>query len=222
MLDEHDPAMAQEIFAAMRRNGTWFVPTHLTRWVDAYADDAAVRDDPLLRYLHPLMKWQWLEDVDATLARDRSPAARQTYREFYRKGLELTGEAHRAGVRILAGTDYIVGGADLHRELEQLVLAGLTPAKALRAATLAPAEYFGLEHEYGSVKEGRIADLIVLEGNPLVEISRTQRIAAVIFGGTLYDRAALDRIDQHVLRRARSWPVACRILWSFVKNPVSY
>ncbi|MFP5306218.1 MAG: hypothetical protein ACLGI7_10410 [Gammaproteobacteria bacterium] len=70
MLDEHDPHMAEAIFAAMKREGSWYVPTHLTRWVDAYADDASVREDPLLRYLHPLMKWQWLEDVDATLSKD--------------------------------------------------------------------------------------------------------------------------------------------------------
>jgi imidazolonepropionase-like amidohydrolase len=222
MLDEHDPHMAEAIFAAMKREGTWYVPTHLTRWVDAYADDASVREDPLLRYLHPLMKWQWLEDVDATLSRDPSPQARETYREFYRKGLLLTGAAHRAGVKVLVGTDYIVAGADVHREMEQLVLAGLTPAEALRAATLAPAAYFGLEGEYGSVAAGKVADLLLLDGDPLAEIRNTQRIEAIVFNGNLYDRRALDRIQQHVERQARSWSVGCKILWRFVRNPVAY
>lgn len=222
MLDEHDPQMAQAIFEAMKRNGTWYVPTHLTRWVDAYADDPAVREDPLLRYLHPLMKRQWLEDVDSTLANDPSPEARETYRDFYRKGLELTGAAHRAGVKILAGTDYIVAGADLHRELERLVAAGLTPAEALRAATLAPAEYFGQEAQYGSVAPGKTADLLLLNANPLEDIRNSTRIDGVIFNGNLYDRAALDRISDHVQRQAGSWTVACKILWRFIKNPVSY
>src|SRR5690606_2343809 len=53
ILDEHDPEMAEAIFSAMRDAGTWYVPTHLTRWVDAYAEDVSVREDPLLRYLHP-------------------------------------------------------------------------------------------------------------------------------------------------------------------------
>jgi imidazolonepropionase-like amidohydrolase len=222
MLDEHDPAAAAAIFAAMARAGTYYVPTHLTRWVDAYAGDPAVREDPLLRYLHPLMRWQWLEDVDATLARDPSPEARETYRQFHRKGLELTGQAHRAGVKVLAGTDYIVAGADLHRELQQLVEAGLSPGAALRAATLHAAEYFGLEGRHGSVASGNAADLVLLGGDPLADIRNTQRIEAVIFNGALYDRAALDGLQRHVERRARSFSVACKILWRFITNPVAY
>jgi hypothetical protein len=129
MVDEHDPAAAEEIFAAFVENDTWYVPTHLTRWVDAYADDSAVRQDTLLRYLHPLMKWQWLEDVDATVSQASTAGARQTYRDFYYKGLELTGAAHQAGVKILAGTDYIIAGADVHRELVNLVTAGDYPRR---------------------------------------------------------------------------------------------
>lgn len=222
IVDEHDPAMAQEIFAVLVEQGTWYVPTHLTRWVDAYADDAAVRRDSLLRYLHPLMKWQWLEDVDATITNDPSAEERQAYRDFYDKGLGLTGAAHRAGVRILAGTDYIVAGADLHRELVNLVTAGLSPAEALKTATLNPALYFGLEQEYGSVEPGKVADLLLLEADPLLEIRNTQRIRAVVFNGNLYDRRALDGLQAHVRKRARSWSVASKILWRFLRNPVSY
>ena len=222
MLDEHDPRMAEAIFAAMREHGTWYVPTHLTRWSDAYADHAAVRHDPLLRYLHPLMKRQWVEDLDELLAEDPSPAARETYRRYYRKSLALTGAAHRAGVRILAGTDYVVAGADLHRELEQFVAAGLTPADALRTATLSPAHYFALDGQFGTVERGKIADLVLLRANPLADIRNTQQIEAVIFNGALYDRRALDRIERHVEGQARSWSVACKIIWRFVKNPGGY
>lgn len=222
MLDEHDPAMAQAIFAAMKQHGTWYVPTHLTRWSDAYGDHPSVREDPLLQYLHPLMKRQWLEDIDELIAEDPSPAGREAYRQFYRKGLELTGAAHRSGVRILAGTDYIVAGADLHRELEQLVMAGLTPADALRAATLSPAQYYGRERDYGTIAPGKVADVVLLSANPLDDIRNTQKIEAVVFNGNLYDRAALDEIQAYVRRRARSWTAACKIVWRFVKNPGGY
>lgn len=222
MLDEHDPQLATAIFEAMREHGTWYVPTHLTRWSDAYADDAAVREDPLLRYLHPLMKLQWLEDLDALLAEDPSPAARRTHREFYRKGLELTGAAHRAGVKVLAGTDYIVAGADLHREMLQLAAAGLSPAEVLRTATLHPAQYFQLEQQYGTVETGKVADLVLLDANPLEDVRNTQRIQAVVLNGNFYDRAALDRIATHVERQARSWTVGCKIIWRFLKKPANY
>lgn len=198
------------------------MPTHLTRWVDAYAEDARLREDPTLRYLHPLMRWQWLEDVDATVKRDPSAEGREAHRDFYRKGLELTGAAHRAGVKLLAGTDYIVAGLDLHRELEQLVLAGLSPRDALFTATAAPAEYYAMSESYGTVAAGKTADLLLLDANPLEDIRNTQRIHAVIFNGNLYDRAALNEIDAHVRRRARSWTVGCKMLWRFIKNPVSY
>lgn len=182
MLDEHDPAIAAAIFAAFVKHGTWYVPTHLTRWRDAYADHPAVREDTLLRYLHLLVRWQLVEDLDATLTADSSDAARQGYRDFYGKGLALTGAAHRAGVPILAGTDYAVAGADLHRELEQLVAAGLSPAEALRTATVNPARYFALEAQYGIVAPGKVADLLVL-------------------------RRALDGLQARVRERARSWSV---------------
>jgi imidazolonepropionase-like amidohydrolase len=222
MLDEHDPAKADAIFAAMKTAGTWYVPTHLTRRVDAYGEDPVVLEDPLLRYLHPLMKWQWQEDVNKTIAENPSPEARQTYRDFYHKGLELTGSAHKAGVKILVGTDYIVAGATVHDELQQLVLAGLSPAEALHAATLSPAEYFDRAQDYGQVKNGFMADLILLNKNPLEDIRHSKSIEAVIFNGNLYDREKLNNIERTVEARAHSWAVGCKILWEFIKNPGGY
>jgi imidazolonepropionase-like amidohydrolase len=222
MVDQHDAVLAQAIFDSLVARGTWYVPTHLTRWVDAYAEDARVREDSLLRYLHPLMKWQWMEDVDATIASDPSRAGRQAYRDFYTKGLELTGSAHRAGVKILTGTDYILAGVDVHRELAELVKAGLTPAEALRTAIINPAAYLGRQSDYGSVSVGKVADLILLDANPLADIRHTQRIQTVIFGGNVYERRQLDELKEVVSKRARSWAVACRILWRFIRQPVSY
>lgn len=222
MVDRHDPAKAQAIFEAMKREGTWYVPTHLTRWADAGADAPEVREDPMLRSVHPLVQWQLMEDLDGTVAQDPSPAGRQAYRDFYSKGLALTGEAHRAGVRILVGTDYFAPGYDVHRELEQLVRAGLSPAEALRAATIGPAEYFGLLDTYGAVAEGRTADLVLLSADPLLDVRHARRIEAVVFNGTLYDAEALARIHAWVEGQARSWTAAAKIVWSFVVTPVSY
>jgi imidazolonepropionase-like amidohydrolase len=222
MLDEHDPVLANEIFITMKNSGTWYVPTQLTRRQDAYGDTALILEDPLLRYVHPLLKWQWLEDVNNTITEDPSSQARQTYREFYQKSLELTGAAHKAGVKILVGTDYIVAGATVHDELQQLVMAGLSPAAALRAATLSPAEYFGIERDYGEVQKGMMADLILLNKNPLEDIRNSLSIESVIFNGNLYDRDSLDLIEHTAESNARSWTVGCKILWKFIKSPISH
>jgi imidazolonepropionase-like amidohydrolase len=222
MVDRHDPEKAREIFGAMRDHGVFYVPTHLTRWSDAYADQPVVREDPALQYLHPLMKMQWLEDLDAVLSRDPTPAARQAYVDFYRKGLALTAQAHASGVRIMVGTDYIAAGLDVHRELEQLVLAGLTPHQALQAAITTPVEYAEAAADYGEVTPGRIADLVLLSANPLADIRHTQRIEAVVFNGTAYGPEALERIKGHVRSNARSWTIGAKMIWRFVKNPASY
>ena len=222
MVDRHDAVKAREIFDAMRAHGTYYVPTHLTRWSDAFADQPAVREDPALAYLHPLMRLQWLEDLDEILARDPGPEARQAYVDFYRKGLELTRQAHAAGVRIMVGTDYITAGLDVHRELEQLVLAGLTPQQALMAAIVTPAAYAGLSDRYGEIGPGRVADLLLLSADPLADIRNTQRLEAVAFNGTLYDAAALERLRERARDNARSWSAGAKIVWRFVRNPANY
>jgi CubicO group peptidase (beta-lactamase class C family) len=103
-----------------------------------------------------------------------------------------------AGVGILAGSDagmpFIFPGFSLHEELELLVATGLTPAEALRAATLSAAEYLEAADSLGTIAPGILADLVLLDANPLDDIRNTQRIRAVIFGGRYSDRQALDKV----------------------------
>jgi imidazolonepropionase-like amidohydrolase len=82
----------------------------------------------------------------------------------------------------------------LHEELALLVIAGLTPVEALRAATLNPAKFFGLDQTLGTIEQGKIADLVLLDANPLLDIRNTQRINAVVANGRLFDRKALDKM----------------------------
>jgi cytosine/adenosine deaminase-related metal-dependent hydrolase len=123
---------------------------------------------------------------------DTSPAD-TTYAAW---SLFLVGRMHEHGVPVGAGTDtpigYAIPGFSLHSELEMLVRAGLPPLEALRAATLRPAEFFGLEGEMGTIQEGRLADLVLLSANPLDDISNTRRIEAVVLKGALLTRAELD------------------------------
>lgn len=198
MVDEHDEARCAEIFRTLVRNDTWYVPTHITRRMDAYADDAAFRADPRLRYIPPTILESWNRDADRMVALDPTPEGRRVMRGFYERGLEITGAAHRAGVRVLVGTDggdtYAFPGSGVHDELGELVLAGLSPAEALRAATSSSAEFLGLGDLHGSVATGRRADLVLLDANPLEDIDAVRRIRAVVFRGEHLDRAALDAL----------------------------
>ena len=106
-----------------------------------------------------------------------------------------------SGIPLLAGTDlgfpYVFPG-DLHKELERLVEAGLPPIDALRAATINPARYLGRESDLGTVEKGKLADLVLLEANPLEDIRNTTKINSVIVNGRLFDRGALVRILNQV------------------------
>jgi hypothetical protein len=222
MVDEHDASQCGELFASMRDNGAWFVPTHVTRKMDAFADDRAYRDDPRLRYIHPLQRMAWSKDADGMVASDPSPEGRKAFMDFYEKGLELSGAAHRAGVPLLAGTDandtYVFPGSGLHDELEELGKAGLTPAEALVAATLGPARYFGLEGEYGSIAEGKSADLVLLRENPLADIQNTRSIEAVVLGGRLYRRPDLDALLDGVEASVGSPTIGAKLLWGYLRS----
>ena len=99
----------------------------------------------------------------------------------------MVGEMHRAGVSILAGTDSIPPlGANLHKELELLVAAGLTPMEALQTATRNPAFYFGILPLMGTLEEGKVADIVVLDANPLDDIRNTRKIHSVVMRGTYF------------------------------------
>ena len=108
-------------------------------------------------------------------------------KKTFQKEVELVGAMSRAGVGILAGTDvsnpFCFPGFSLHDELALLVQAGLTPMQALQAATLNAARFMGREADLGTVQKGRIADLVLLDANPLDDISNTRKINAVVFGG---------------------------------------
>jgi len=103
---------------------------------------------------------------------------------------------NRHGVHIMAGTDvgnpYLVAGFSLHHELQLLVDAGLSPMEALQTATRNPAIFLGLQDRLGTIEKGKRADLVLLDANPLDQISNIDRIAGVVLGGQWLPRQQLD------------------------------
>lgn len=198
MVDEYDPGICQTLFRTFVRNKTAYVPTHLTRRMDAFAGDSTYRQDPRSKYI-PAAAWKaWNADADGMARGDGTPEGRKSYMDFYLKGLAITGEAYRAGVNVMLGTDsgdsYVFPGFAVHDELQELVAAGLTPAQALKAATWNGAEFLGRTSQSGSIEKGKLADLVVLDANPLIDIRNSRAIRAVVLNGQYLDRNALDAL----------------------------
>ena len=127
------------------------------------------------------------------------PEAMGKRRPVQEKHIALVSAMHKAGVRLLAGSDFsdwaLVPGVDLHNELALLVQAGLSPMEALQAATSGPAEFLGRREYQGTIELGRFADLVLLDMDPLESISHTRKINAVVLRGKLLRVAEMrDRI----------------------------
>jgi imidazolonepropionase-like amidohydrolase len=105
--------------------------------------------------------------------------------------LHITGALHRAGLTIVAGTDQVVPGHSLRREIELYVQAGFTPMEAIQAATIVPARVMKMDQESGTVAAGKVADLILVEGNPLDRIANIRNTKFVITNGRMYDCSQL-------------------------------
>jgi imidazolonepropionase-like amidohydrolase len=112
----------------------------------------------------------------------------------------MVGAMHRAGVPLLAGTDtawgvpYIYAGFSLHDELALLVRAGLTPMEALQTATINPARFLEMEQDLGSISKGKLADMVLLTADPLIDLHNAGKIEAVFINGRLLDRKQLDAL----------------------------
>ncbi len=121
-----------------------------------------------------------------------SPDVLKALRDTAATGAVVTSDMVKAGVGVLAGCDTMIAGFCVHDELAAMVRGGMPSLAALQTATLNPARYFGIEQTAGSVARGRRADLVLLDANPLLDIANVRRIRAVVVGGRLLDRRALD------------------------------
>jgi manganese oxidase len=192
-LATYDAAKCAAVFSKLARNGTWVVPTLIVHRAHAYALDAATRHDARLRYMDAGTRASW-----AAYAANRPPVIDSMFRAAYPASIESIAAMHRAHVRILAGSDalnpFVIPGFALHEELELLVKGGLTPLEALQSATINPAEFLGGSDSLGTIEAGKLADLVLLDANPLTDIRNATRIRAVVAGGHYLDRNALDAL----------------------------
>jgi len=109
------------------------------------------------------------------------------------RALPIVNALRAAGIPIVAGTDLVVPGHSIARELELEVRGGFTPLQAIQAATIVPARVMALDGESGTVEPGKRADLVLLDGDPLTNISEVRRVHAVVTGGRMFLPAPLWR-----------------------------
>jgi imidazolonepropionase-like amidohydrolase len=148
----------------------------------------ALMADPAIDYLHPEVQTRW--------RRLRGTAPRLRYTDFMQK---LARILHERGVTLIAGTDamgypLVAPGSSLHRELDLLVGSGIPPLDALRAATVEPARFLKRPTEFGRIALGMRADLLLVEGNPLDDITRLRAPVGVMARGRWYPRVELQRM----------------------------
>lgn len=196
-LDGFDHGRCAALAARLRRNGTWMVPTMTVLRSVAFLDDTTLAADPRLAFVPRWFSAAWNPRADFRF-RALGPQDWAIRKEVFAAQQRLVTLLHRAGVSFLAGTDlsnpYIYPGPSLHEELRNFVAAGFTPLEALRTATSNPARFLGATDSLGAVRAGYIADLVLLDADPLVDIGNTERVHAIILDGRLIDAEARQRL----------------------------
>jgi imidazolonepropionase-like amidohydrolase len=207
---DRDTAMnAYRDFAA---KGVYVTPTLNGGRILDFLDQDSHAQDPYLAYIGPKLQatYAWRVERAAKATPEQIAARHQNYHQV----AAVLPMLQQAGVTIMAGTDagflnsYNYPGIGLHDELSLFVKEGMTPAQALSAATRAGPAWFGTLDRYGGIAEGRAADLVLLDANPLQDIQATRAINTVVMRGQVYDRKALDALLAQTRAKVAAWQAA--------------
>ena len=199
-LATYDPGLEAGIIQLLAKNQVWQCPTLYWERGQWLVDAIDYNKDPDLAYAaHTWVIKHWpaaQKSILETLDTDRLPIREA----FVAHELDIVRKLHAADVPFLAGTDTpagvdVIPGVSLHLELQRFVAAGFTPLQALQTATLNPAKFLDKLDDFGTVQPGRIADLVLLEANPLEDIANTRKIAAVITDGRYLSQQDLTQLQ---------------------------
>ena len=203
-----DPEVAKALLNGFVRSGTWVTPTLNVFYQLQFAtEDPAV--DPRNRYMPARLLASWTDRARGQTQAVPPQAPFEDRKAYFARSQELIRLMKESGVPLLAGSDTGTSnprtypGFSLHQELERLTEAGLTPMEALRIATWNAAKWAGKLDVLGSIEKGKLADLVLLDANPLADIRNTTRIHTVIANGKLFDRTRLDLILREVEKSRR-------------------
>lgn len=204
MISTYDPAKCERLMALLAKHQVWAVPTQIFGRQFAPLDSNDLPRDEALVLIPKSTRTRWETRRNAVIKASSNEdfAFRKA---MFEKSRALVGVMHRTGVRLLAGTDaldgYVLPGLSLHQELALMVESGLTPMAALQTATRNAAIFLGRVDSSGTIERAKRADLLLLDANPLTDISNTQRIHALILDGQLISPAK----RQELLNNIAAW-----------------
>jgi imidazolonepropionase-like amidohydrolase len=197
MMDTFSQERADATYRLLATNNTFITPTLVTERSLTFIDDLNAKPDLKMQYVSA-EELQWWKPENGMLTKYRTPEYIAMRKREYAKMLEEIRRAQTLGVHLLAGTDitipYTYPGFSLHDELELFVEAGLTPMQALETATTNPSLFLGLSKTWGRIEPGYTANMVLLNADPLVDISNMNKIDSVVVGGQRLDRAQLDQL----------------------------
>ena len=188
VLELCDKEKALALFRHMAEKNVWHCPT-MVLYKRFATDSLIVVNDPRLKYISPSEKELWKKETGPRLRKKPSG-------NYLGRALAQVLQMKQAGIQFLAGTDfdnhYLYPGFSLHDELQLFVDAGFSPLEALQTATFNPANFLGAIDSLGTIEKGKIADLVLLDANPLTDIHNTQKINAVFANGKYLSKETLQ------------------------------
>ena len=200
VIDTYSEAKCKKLAETFAKNNTWQTLTLIRLRTQDYGNDPMYRNDPNLQYVSKERRatWDALGDRFAEL----SPEVVATLHKYYDLQKHVSKLMSDNGVKILAGSDvggvWLIAGFSLHQEFHELSAIGLTPLQVLQTTTRNAAEFLNRQTTTGSVEEGKNADLVLLEGNPISDAGNLDKISAVVLHGKYLSGADLQKMKSDV------------------------
>ncbi|WP_271783842.1 amidohydrolase family protein [Aquimarina algiphila] len=225
MVDSFNSKKALELMNLMKEKNAYWTPTLQTLKFEAFAHDDPFLSNSNLKYISWVRKKLWWGfDVKSNKQRNLSSTSEGLSIAFYEASKKQVNMANKIGVPIMAGTDvtdsYTFAGFSIHYELEELTKSGLSNLEVLQSATIIPAQFANMENKYGTIENGKTADLVILDKNPLEKITNSKSINSVILNGVYYDSTTIKELKEFTQSVASSFHMNAKIMYSFIGSPL--